>query len=61
MIEDERGDVAGMGVAIADEAAALGRLIDGGLEDPEVLLGAAEGEHRFDVDASAMLARRQLN
>lgn len=32
-----------MGVAIADEAATLGGLVDGGLEDSEVLVGVAEG------------------
>jgi len=42
MVEDERGDVAGMGVPIADEAAAVGGLIDGGLEDPEVLFRVAK-------------------
>ena len=37
VVKDEGGDVAGMGIAITDEAAAVGGLIDGGLEDPEVL------------------------
>jgi hypothetical protein len=56
VVEDERGDIAGMGITIAHEAAAVGGLIDGGLEDPEVLLGMAEGKHGFDVDTSAVVS-----
>jgi hypothetical protein len=52
VVEDEGGDVAGMGIAIADEAAAVGGLIDGGLEDPEVLLGATERQNRFRHDST---------
>ena len=48
-----------MGIAIADEAAAVGRLIDGGLEHPEVLLGAAEGKLGLDLDTRAMVGFRQ--
>jgi hypothetical protein len=51
VVEDEGGDVAGMGIAIADEAAAVGGLIDGGLEDPEVLLGATQSEHWFCLNS----------
>jgi hypothetical protein len=43
VVEDEGRDVAGMGVTVADEAAALGRLIDRGFEHPEVFLGTAQG------------------
>jgi len=42
-----------MGIAIADEATAVGGLIDGGLEDPEVLLRATQREDRFHLDARA--------
>jgi len=48
-----------MGIAIADEAAAVGGLIDGGLEDPEVLLGATEREDGFGFDARATTVLRQ--
>jgi len=51
VVEDEGGDVAGMGIAIADEAAAVGGLIDGGLEDPEVLLGATQLKHWFCLNS----------
>ena len=44
-----------MSVAVTDEAAAFGRLEDGGFEDPEILLGAAEGQDGFGVDAGAMV------
>jgi len=47
VVEDEGGDIAGMGIAIANEATAVGGLIDGGLEDPEVLLGATQREDGF--------------
>ena len=55
VVEDEGGDVAGMGIAVPDEAAALGGLIDRGLEDPEVLQGAAQRQDRLGMDAGAML------
>ena len=55
VIEDERRDVAGVSVAVTDEAAAFGRLEDGGFEDPEILLGAAEGQDGLGVDAGAMV------
>ncbi len=42
-----------MGVAVADEAATLGRLEGGGLEDPEVLIGAAEREDGLGGNAGA--------
>jgi hypothetical protein len=51
VVEDEGGDVAGMRIAIADEATALGRLVDGGLEDPEALLRVAEGHNGFGHDS----------
>jgi hypothetical protein len=51
VVEDEGGDVAGMGVAVADEATAFGRLVDGGFEDPEALLRVAEGHNGFGHDS----------
>ena len=42
MVKDEGGDIAGVGVAVTDEAAALGGLVDGGFEDPEVLFGVTK-------------------
>jgi hypothetical protein len=54
VVEDEGGDVAGVGVPVPDEAPALGRLIDRGLEHPEALPGLAKGEHRLSLDAVAM-------
>ena len=44
-----------MGIAVADEATTLGRLIDGGLEDPEVLLGAAQSYRRLYLYPSAAI------
>jgi len=41
VIEDERGDVARVGVAVTDKAAACGRLEDSGFKDPEILHRAA--------------------
>jgi len=49
-----------MGIAVADEAAAAGGLIDGGLEDPEVLLGAAQGEHGLSFNPAALLLLGQM-
>jgi hypothetical protein len=40
-----------MGVAVADKATTFGRLEDGGLEDPEVLFGAAEREDGLGPNA----------
>ena len=44
-----------MSVAVTDEAAAFGRLKDGGFEDPEILLRAAQGQDGLGVDAGAMV------
>jgi hypothetical protein len=57
VVEDEGGDVAGVGIAIADEAAALGRLVDSGFENPEVFLGAAEWKYRLSHNPSTMVFR----
>jgi hypothetical protein len=45
VVENQGRNVTGMGVTVADEATAVGGLIDGGLEDPKVLLGPTEGKH----------------
>jgi hypothetical protein len=44
-----------MGVAEADKASTPGRLVDGGLEDPEVVCGAAEPKDGLGVNAGAMV------
>ena len=59
VVEDEGRDVAGVGIAITNEATALGGLIDGGLKDPEVLLGATQGQHGLNLDARAMVVFRE--
>jgi hypothetical protein len=41
VVEDQWRYIARMGVAVADEPAAFGRLVDGGLEYPKVLLRTA--------------------
>jgi hypothetical protein len=56
VVEDQGRDVAGMGIAVADEAAALGRLIDGRLENPEVLFGAAKGKDWLGPDRDTVAA-----
>lgn len=55
MVEDERRDVAGMGVTVTGKAAALGGFVDRGLEDPEVLCRTTEREHRFRGNPDAVL------
>jgi len=55
VVEDERGDIAGVGIAEDDEAAALGRLIGGGFEDPEVFLGTTQGQDGFCNDSVTLL------
>jgi len=49
-----------MRVAIADESAARGGLIDGGLEDPEVLLRTTELEDWFHLDTRALVLERYV-
>jgi hypothetical protein len=39
-----------VGIAIADEAAALGRLVDSGSEHPKTPFRAAQSEHRLYLD-----------
>jgi hypothetical protein len=58
VVEDEGGDIAGMGIAVADEAAALGGLIDRSLEDPEVLLRATQCKNWSGSNPCAMLLDR---
>jgi hypothetical protein len=59
MVEDQRRDIAGMSVAIAHEAAALGRFVDRGLKDPEVLLWSAQRNYRFCHDPATTFAQRE--
>ncbi|MHB8656261.1 MAG: hypothetical protein ACYDA9_20585 [Terriglobia bacterium] len=47
-----------MSVAVTNKSAAFGRLKDGGFEDPEILLRAAEGQDRFGMDTVAMVSFR---
>lgn len=54
VVEDERRDVAGMGITVADEAAAFGGFVYGSLEDPEALFGMAQWEHRLGLNAVAV-------
>ena len=44
-----------MGVAVADKAPTPGRLVDGSLEDPEVLRRTAEAQDGLGVNADAMI------
>jgi len=55
VIENQRRDIAGMSVAVPDEATALGRFIDRGLEHPEVLFGVAECNNRFCLNTPTLL------
>jgi len=55
VVKDEGRDVAGMGIAITNEATTLGGLIDGGLEDPEVLFGAAKRKHWLSPYAATIV------
>ena len=59
VVEDQGRNIAGMGVAVADEATAPGRLIDRRLEDPEILLGATQFNSGLNVDAKTMLSQGQ--
>ena len=59
VVKDQWRHVAGMGIAITNEPTTLGGLIDGGLEDPEVLLGATQGQHGLNLDARAAVSLRQ--
>jgi hypothetical protein len=58
IVENQRRDIAGMSVAVADEAATLGRFIDRGLEYPEVLLRPAQCKCWLNVDTSAAVPLR---
>jgi len=57
VVEDQGRDIAGMGVAVADKAAALGRFVDNSFEDPEVLLRPAEREHWLRHDPLTVALR----
>jgi len=44
-----------MGVAVADKATTFGGFVDDGLEDPEVLCGAAQRQDRLGGNAGAVI------
>jgi hypothetical protein len=56
MVEDKGRNVAGVGIAIAHEAPALGGLENGGFENPEVFSRPAQWQHRLGRDSATMLA-----
>jgi hypothetical protein len=58
MVENQRGNIARIGVAVANEATTLGRFIDRGLEHPEVLFGAAEFKNCFSLYSGTLLLHR---
>jgi hypothetical protein len=55
VVEDQGRNIAGMGVAVTDEAAALGRFIDRGFEDPIVLRRTAKRRDRLGVNANVVV------
>jgi hypothetical protein len=59
IVEDQRRDIAGMSVAVADEATAPRRFEDCRLEHPEVLLRPAQCKCWLNVDTSAAVPFRQ--
>jgi hypothetical protein len=59
IVENQRRDIAGMSVAVADEATALGGLEYGSFKDPEVLFLAAQGKHRFCHNPVTTLTQRE--
>ena len=44
-----------MSVTVANEPTASGGLENGGFKDPEILLGAAQGENGLGVDAGTVV------
>jgi hypothetical protein len=54
IVEDQRRNITGVGIAIADETAAFRGLVNGGFEDPEVLFWTTEGGDRLSVNPFAM-------
>jgi len=55
VVEDQRRDIAGMSVAIADKPSTFGCLKHGGLEDPKILLRMTESNHRLGMNAAAVV------
>jgi hypothetical protein len=53
VVEDQGRDIPRMGIAVANEATALGGLVDDSLKNPKVLFGATEYDYRLHLDASA--------
>jgi hypothetical protein len=58
VVENQGRNVTRMGVTESNKAAALGRFIDCGLEDPEVFLGAAECKNGFGLNSCTLLFHR---
>jgi len=58
IVENQRRDIAGMSVAVADEAATLGRFIDRGFEHPKVLLGATQCKNWSGLNPCTLLLHR---
>jgi hypothetical protein len=56
MVENQRRNIAGMGITITNEATTLGRFEDRGFEHPKVLFGTAQCEDRLSVSAEATMA-----
>jgi hypothetical protein len=55
VVKDQRRDIAGMSISVADEAAALGRFIDRGFKHPKVLLRMTESNNRFAMNTTALV------
>jgi len=51
MVEDQGRDIAGIGIAVAHKATALGALENRRFEHPEVLFGTTERDNRFSMNA----------
>jgi hypothetical protein len=59
VIEDERRDIAGMSVAIADKPSTFGCLKDGSFKHPEVFLRSTQREHWLSYNPLTLLALGQ--
>jgi hypothetical protein len=55
VVEDQRRDIAGMSVAVTDKATAFRCFKDGSFEDPKILLRMTESNHRFGMNAAAVV------
>jgi hypothetical protein len=54
VVENQGRDIAGMGIAVADKATALGGLIHGRLKNPKVPVGATQGKHWLSLNGNTM-------